>query len=67
MLAKLDSPEGYVAFSIALGHLYHLLLLHLVGISDVHIHWLVNEHRDHVRHHLARVNLVPQMKAPSAS
>ncbi|EKT4100894.1 hypothetical protein QEG57_001265 [Stenotrophomonas maltophilia] len=62
-----DVIEGYVAFSIALGHLYHLLLLHLVGISDVHIHWLVNEHRDHVRYHLARVNLVPQTKAPSAS
>ncbi|KUO97737.1 hypothetical protein AR276_21270 [Stenotrophomonas maltophilia] len=62
-----DVIEGYVEFSIALGHLYHLLLLHLVGISDVHIHWLVNEHRDHVRHHLARVNLVPQMKTPSAS
>lgn len=60
-----DVVEGFVDFSIALGHLYHLLLLHLVGVSEIHIYWLVNKHRDNLLSCLAQVNLIPRLDIPS--
>ncbi|HEL4831298.1 TPA: hypothetical protein UN269_001215 [Stenotrophomonas maltophilia] len=62
-----DVITGYVELLHALSPLYHLLLLHLIGISEIHIYWLVNKHRDRIRHRLAHVGLSPYRDTARAS
>lgn len=65
-----DVIENYLIYTTALNHLYHLLLLSLLGVAPQHIIWIVQKHPAGVRRALAAAGLhanIPTLRPDTAS
>lgn len=56
----------YQIFGDALGYLYHLLLLQLVGVETRHLSWLVKDPANRIRQSLVDASVLPTPERPGS-